>query len=394
MLIKSMVFISFALLSYSSIANEVIFNSVSDYKSNTTSGQKDPNELNVISGLRFGRTPSPISANQRFSAVKADGDYSVRGKKEIELFKKISPSVVLIATDEGIGSGSLVDNDGNILTNWHVIDGYEKVAVLFKPENRGRQIDVNDILIADVVKFDKLKDLALIKIKDIPKGITPIKLGDSKIVEIGQDVHAIGHPTGESWTYTKGLISQFRAKYKWVTSMEVEHVADVIQTQTPISPGNSGGPLLNDSGQIIGINSFLLQDANLINFAVESNEAKNFIRTPNEKLSVAKSTNCSMKMLDTGIDENGASFATYDLDCDGVADGIFTIPKDESEPHYFKIDTNGDGKVDLVVVDKDRDGKWDFSLSDTTGDGEVDMIGKHANGELMPYKFIPYEKAS
>ena len=91
------------------------------------------------------------------------------------------------------------------------------------------------------------------------------------------DVHAIGHPTGEAWTYTTGVISQYRQAYEWqVEDDPIKHRADIIQTQTPINPGSSGGPLFGDSSSLIGVNSFKAGGEGL-NFAVSVDEVRKFL---------------------------------------------------------------------------------------------------------------------
>ena len=96
-------------------------------------------------------------------------------------------------------------------------------------------------------------------------------------MQVGADVHAIGHPAGEAWTYTKGIVSQIRPGYEWQPKASVKHVADVIQTQTPINPGNSGGPLISDDGRLIGVNSFK-KDGEALNFAVSIGEVEKFLK--------------------------------------------------------------------------------------------------------------------
>ncbi len=94
---------------------------------------------------------------------------------------------------------------------------------------------------------------------------------------MGADVHAIGHPQGEAWTYTAGVVSQIRLGYKWLYSDRLRHTADVIQTQTPISGGNSGGPLLSEGGTLIGVNSFADESGQNINFAVGIKDINTFL---------------------------------------------------------------------------------------------------------------------
>ena len=95
----------------------------------------------------------------------------------------------------------------------------------------------------------------MLKVEAPSRLLHPLSMGDISKLEVGDDVHAIGHPEGEVWTYTTGTISQIRPKYEWKDE-NITHSATVIQTQTAINPGNSGGPLLNNKAQVIGINSF------------------------------------------------------------------------------------------------------------------------------------------
>jgi S1-C subfamily serine protease len=167
-----------------------------------------------------------------------DAPASTRGAKDIALYRSISPSVVLVATKEGLGSGAIVSGAGEIITNWHVIKGYPEVGVVFKPAVEGKQINGDDLKVARVVKYDVVGDLALIKVSEVPSSRAPIRLGSESDISIGADVHAIGHPTGAVWTYTTGVISQYRMGFEWRTE-GTSHKADVIQTLTPINPGNS-----------------------------------------------------------------------------------------------------------------------------------------------------------
>jgi S1-C subfamily serine protease len=137
------------------------------------------------------------------------------------------------------------------------VKGYEYVAIIFKPTVEGKEPTRDDIKHGRVVKYDEIADLALVKASEVPTGRIAVRLGDASEIAVGMDVHAIGHPTGEAWTYTTGVISQYRQAYEWqVEGDPIKHRADIIRTQTPINPGNSGGPLLSDSSSLIGVNSF------------------------------------------------------------------------------------------------------------------------------------------
>jgi S1-C subfamily serine protease len=117
---------------------------------------------------------------------------STRSAKDVQIYRTISPSVVLILTKDGLGSGSLISADGMILTNWHVVRGYDNVAVVYKPTSEGKQPARDEIKRGQVVKIDEVADLALVKAFEVPLGRTPIRLGSSSEIAVGADVHAIG----------------------------------------------------------------------------------------------------------------------------------------------------------------------------------------------------------
>jgi S1-C subfamily serine protease len=200
---------------------------------------------------------SVIAGGSAFLKEYKTNERTTRGARNVAIFRDAAPAVVLIVTNDSIGSGSLLDN-GAILTNWHVVSGNKQVNVIFKPTDPLGKLSSQDMTAADVVKVDRTRDLALLQPRTPPSRlIKPIKVTPGDNLEVGADVHAIGHPTGEAWTYTTGIVSQVRPDYEWSGGpKDVKHRANVIQTQTPINPGNSGGPLLEDSGMLVGVNSF------------------------------------------------------------------------------------------------------------------------------------------
>ena len=121
-----------------------------------------------------------------------------------KIFKNYSSSIVIVKTLDGHGTGFLITKD-LIMTNWHVIQDYESVSIIYKPYGFSK-IDYNKQYLADVVNFDQKKDLALLKLR-IPSDFPPLKLGTFEDIEIGDDSHAIGHPLGQFWTYSKGYIT-------------------------------------------------------------------------------------------------------------------------------------------------------------------------------------------
>jgi S1-C subfamily serine protease len=130
---------------------------------------------------------------------------------------------------------------------------------------------------AHVTKYDEVADLAVIELDQAPADLVVLKLRDEGSIEVGSTVHAIGHPSGEYWTYTEGVISQVRPDYEGTGEDQLRHKASVIQTQTPINPGNSGGPLLDEDAKVIGINSFSEAGKQGLNFAIGVADVKRFL---------------------------------------------------------------------------------------------------------------------
>lgn len=340
--------------------------------------------------------------NQSLSNFKFSESFQAktRGPKEVALFKAVSPAVVLITSEDSLGTGSLITSKGEVLTNWHVVGSNKEVGVIFKPALDTQKVTKNDIYRGVVIKIDQVADLALIKLTEWPANRQPVRLGSADEISIGSDVHAIGHPRGESWTYTKGVISQFRSDYQWSGGKEaLKHRADVIQTQTPINPGNSGGPLLAESGKMIGVNSFKTGDSEGLNFAVSIDDVKNFLsRKDNRYSSVpeqSKSAKCEWKTVYEGKSEDkAADLISFDTQCSGKADLEIVKPVDISKPFYLRADRNLDGKIDLLVLSYSRNEKWSLSYWDNDFDGKWDAVGFHPDGELKASRFEDFQAYS
>src|SRR5262249_845597 len=171
---------------------------------------------------------------------------NTRAERDVELFRKSAPAVALVFRKDALGSGVIIDSTGRIVTNAHVIGGSQDILVALKPKD-GAELTKDLVFKAVVEKIDEVSDLALLRMNTFRQPLAAIKLGNVSDLAVGQDVHAIGHPKGEVWTYTKGIISQIRNNYEWSGESGVNHRAKVIQTQTPINPGNSRGPLLTNA---------------------------------------------------------------------------------------------------------------------------------------------------
>jgi putative serine protease PepD len=196
-----------------------------------------------------------------------------------EIYKRMGPGVVQITSTIGastssggqssqaLGSGFVFDKEGHIVTNYHVIDGATSIEVRFSND---------DTLKATLVGSDPSTDVALLKVDASADALTPLALADSSQVEVGDPVVAIGNPFGLERTVTTGIVSALQRAVQAPNGYSIDHV---IQTDAAINHGNSGGPLLNTRGAVIGINSQIETggsgDGNVgIGFAVPSNTVK------------------------------------------------------------------------------------------------------------------------
>jgi S1-C subfamily serine protease len=227
--------------------------------------------------------PEPYFTEGR-SAAAADKPYSPATQDEansIEIYQRVSPAVVNITSTtvdfdfffnampkQGSGSGAIIDKQGHILTNYHVVEGARTLEVTLSDKRK---------LKAKIIGADPSNDLAVIRVDPAGKPLSVVQLGSSSNLQVGQKVLAIGNPFGLEGTLTTGVISSLRRSIRAENGKLID---DVIQTDAAINPGNSGGPLLNSQGELIGINSqiFSTSGGNIgIGFAVPVNTAKTII---------------------------------------------------------------------------------------------------------------------
>jgi Trypsin-like peptidase domain len=248
-----------------------------------------------------------------------------------------------------------------------------------------------DMKLGRVVKYDQVADLALVKVVEIPSGRIPIRLGDSSEIVVGVDVRAIGHPRGNDWSYTKGIISQYRRGFEWAYDDKIPHKADIIQTQTPINPGNSGGPLIGESGTLIGVNSGKGEGEGL-NFAVSVDNVRKFLAEPAKPMPQTSENSCEPKEMSRFRNkENNAAVISYDLNCSGRTNANYIVPDRKTDAIMLTLDRNGDGKPDVMFFDFKRRGKWDLSFWDAKFEGRWTLVGYHDDGSLKPTRFERYE---
>ena len=218
----------------------------------------------------FGR-PTQVEITEAAPNESLDGEE----QNNISVYKRNIPSVVNVTSramtfdffyglvpQEGQGSGFVIDKEGHILTNYHVIADARQVEVTMHNRKKYK---------ATIVGTDPAHDLAVIQIK--ASDLVPAVLGDSRNLQVGQKVYAIGNPFGLAGTMTRGIVSSIRP----VREPNGATIDEAIQTDAAINPGNSGGPLMNWHGEVIGINTMILSNVGQnagIGFAIPINTAK------------------------------------------------------------------------------------------------------------------------
>jgi len=338
----------------------------------------------TLAGLS-GKTAARVLA----TPILGDVGLSVRGQQDITIYQNASPSVVMVVTNDGLGSGSYLGSN-LILTNAHVVGTNSYAGIVFKPQQEGAKINPSSVVTAKVLRIDRTRDLAVLQVNSVPAYVHPLEFGNSSEIKIGADVYAIGHPTGQFWTFTRGLISQIRKGYDWKDESGI-HRADVIQTQTPINPGNSGGPLIAESGKLLGVNSFKAAQTEGVNFAVSVGDVIEFLKPSNRQAETNNSSSCKpVRLYDGRNKENNGRVVLIDTNCDHVADIALITPDDVSQPIQALIETKYDGKIDMIVDDFNRDGLWDISFYDTQHNGTIDLVGFHPDGKMKASRYEKY----
>ncbi len=231
-------------------------------------------------GSRYGQH-SPAAVHALPADLPADENPITLDATEAEnvrIYKQASPAIANIVTRavqydfffdavpvEGAGSGFVIDTDGHILTNYHVVQGAETIEVTLGDQSRYK---------AKYIGADTRNDIALLKIDPNGKKIATLPLGDSRNLLVGQRVLAIGNPFGFQSTLTTGVVSSLG---RTVQTSESTFIDEAIQTDAAINRGNSGGPLLNSRGEVIGINSAIYAPTGTtagIGFAIPINTAR------------------------------------------------------------------------------------------------------------------------
>lgn len=231
-------------------------------------------------GSRYGQKPPTTVEALRTPAEATAANLEPIEAENVRIYRQAAPAVANIVTraveydffygavpTEGAGSGFLIDTDGHILTNNHVVDGAQTIEVTFGGADQTRYK-------AKFIGADTRNDIALIKIDPAGHKLTPLTLGDSTGLQVGQRVLAIGNPFGFQSTLTTGVVS---ALGRTVQTGDTTFIDQAIQTDAAINRGNSGGPLLDSRGQVIGIDSAIFSPTETsagIGFAIPVNTAR------------------------------------------------------------------------------------------------------------------------
>jgi putative serine protease PepD len=261
-----------------------------------------------------------------------------------DLYDAVRPSVVRITTGEtdedpfsfdqsGLGSGVIIDDDGHVLTNFHVVRGFDEVTVTFED---GTAVQ------AEVVGTDPGNDIALVKTESGLEQLKPATLGDSSSVAVGSVVAAVGNPFGLDGTFTTGVISGLGRTLP--SSANGRPIRGLLQTDTAVNPGNSGGALFNLQGEVIGINT-----------AIENPNGNGFvgvayavpINTPKRFLTELVNGD-TVEHPRLGI--SGRSLTPADAEDLGVPYGVAVIAVDEgSAADGAGLRSSSDGSGDVIV---------------------------------------------
>ncbi len=208
--------------------------------------------LSALSGWAACTPKAPAATSGETHPEPPKGD---KPSTPADIAEAALPSIVAVVTEEGLGSGFIVDKDGLVATNLHVIAGYSKALVVLH--------DRREFPVIEVFNADPRRDIAILRIE--AKGLAPLTLGDSDHVRPGETVVAIGHPLGLTDTVSSGLVGAVR---------EVEKDVDVLQISAPIAPGSSGGPIFDDHGRVIGVATAILLGGQNLNLGVPINYVK------------------------------------------------------------------------------------------------------------------------
>ena len=314
---------------------------------------------------------------------KSDEAVKTRGPRESAVYQRAVSAVVYILAATGpahdgkmpvvIGTGAILAPDDLVLTNWHVTrqayQGGYPILVYLKPSQGVQPIE--DLAYSAHVEFyNDTEDMSLVRFdKHPPFQLVELKIAPMSSIAVGENVRVIGHPRQQTWSYSTGVVSQIRDKYKTVLrnedgKEEAQFEANVLQLQTAISPGNSGGPVLDDSANIIGLISFGLMDAQNVNYAIAADEIAGFLQRHDTKMGIQPNS-------------SGSPRAKYSV---APAPSGGHVVKAEYPDRTAYLIVGADGKVRGVVADAGN-GASIQAWQSTAGDGSQQWRATFGDGK-------------
>ena len=391
-LFSSLIFSVAALTSVESVAKEQKLNSA------------------LTEGLNASSLTQPL-LDQRKSLLESNIP-SYRGSADALIH-----NAVAVFTEDSIGAGVLLNSKsavalgldvlrpnyaGFIVTNFHVVELEADYAIAFAPA-RGSNLDDSTITKPEILGVLPSKDLALLGVYEIPSHINGAEIAEFETLSVGADVEAIGHPSNELWSYTRGYISQIRNDYEWEYGDGIELKATLIQTQTPINPGNSGGPLYTRDGRVAGINAFGDENAQGLNFAIAASEFPSLVKTVEEsELYKAVSLLWNRQDIrDTAdaiglgygtelVRDNGTEVVSFSSQDDGVID-LYAVFESGTDQPFFIANSGSGNDVDVAFfLDHDNPNAIFAAYFDSDGDGEYEYQGWDFNGDFIIDHLVQY----
>ena len=353
--------------------------------------------LGNMSGI--GKTAGNVSPERIVNTVRSartDRKRVLRGSQQNNQIANLGRSVVLVVTPTKLGTGTLINRDGTILTSWHIIEDLEQVGVIFKPLDSTTPKE-SDAVQAKVIRTDPKSDLALIKVSFLPKDIKSVELASPKGIAVGSKLRVLGHPYAEIWSHTDGTLTKFVSNYKWQSKDGMQHQADVVEFKTPVITGNAGGPILDRKNKLLAVDAFSAAPQHLIGIGVSVKNVQKFLTARAAEsfassAAIAPKATCEPLRLETRRTKSqDGTVHVLDLNCNGRADAMMLVPDDRKKANLLSNDANENGITDSVYFDFERDGKFDEVTFDTNEDGDSDLIGRDLDERLVPRRLSVLE---
>ena len=330
-----------------------------------------------------------------FFSLAVCQSYKVSGERLYN--SKVESIVAIVDSEDGIGSGIVISEDGHVITNYHVIEGLSSEDLFFYFHDNIQNFDdllENSLYFeGEIIYTDKSKDLALLKVDTSQDNIYPIKFADPNSILVGSQVFAIGHPDYMLWSFTEGIINRI-AREEWSYAVgglsgwwagEDDYTvnANTIFTQTPINAGNSGGLLMNSEGEMIGVNTWSDESMMNVSGAINIDEIIAFIRKSGIHIDSIRPTKRNTDINESAVfnlkeveyDNGDEGFMYYTYFNGNKISVELGVPKIEDNATFIAIDLNLDDIRDVHLYDIDDDESFSYWEIDINLDGYIDWKG-------------------